>query len=474
MGNLRIYKSVLLLLLCALYLIPASALTSIGRMALIVGEVKRTDSQGRTDILRMGATISQGDRIITGLDSIAMIVFIDDGRLSLRSESELIIKQYQVDNNGVDNQLNFQLVRGAMRQISGKAATLQPERYRLNTPIASIGVRGTDFLAKTSSSSLETFIQEGAIVLHSNQAHCFEPHSAAASCSPFAHLAASDTERYLKIFSDGQMERRNVPAEEIKQTFGISITKAPTASAPTAVAENNSKDTSTQIYAGFTDKEDLGKPSQEVLLSLDVKGGVPDRSIESSLVDTSTVVGTTTPLQKTVAPLSNHPDYSRQLVWGNFNAGGTPLFALVGSHQQASDGRHVTVGEVWRYGLFRNGAKDGFGNTLKGETQFGLHAGEAHFMNGAKTLTATISNPILGINFDRATFTTQLTLNQAQIGSTMLQATGKINDQGIFVNRTTGQELAGAISQNGQEAGYFFSKDYADGTFKGVTLWNAR
>jgi hypothetical protein len=460
MSYLRNCKPIFLLLLGLFMGLSATASTAIGRMALVVGEVKRTDAQGRTDSLRMGATIAQGDRIITGIDSIAMIIFVDDARLSLRSDSELLIKQYHIDTAGQDHQLNFQLLRGAMRQISGKAATQQPERYRLNTPIASIGVRGTDFLAKTTSNELETFIQEGKIVLLSNNERC-QTSGHGTACAPLAQLAATDTERYLKILSNGNMEFRNVPADEIKRTFGISITKAPAAPASNEVVAGSN----VKVYTKLADNEDTGSTSQQLA------------SIENKILDTKNQAHSNSannPLPETMAALE--PDLNRQLVWGRYTIINTDTlpYTMLAPYAKAVEGRDVTVGQVLEYGLFRSGKNISFTNTHKGEVKFNLHAAEAFFTNAQQTLVARVSQPTLSINFDHSSFYTQFTLSQAQIGSTTLSTSGRVSDEGLFTSNEPGQMVAGAVTSDAQEAGLLFSKDYADGAFKGVTLWNAR
>ncbi len=207
----------------------------VGRIALSVGDAKRIDMEGRAAPLRLGTLISEGDRIITGGDAVAIIVFVDEARLSLRADSELLVKQYKVDPTGVDTHLEFELVRGGIRQISGQAARLRPERYRLNTPIASIGVRGTDFLAKTSADAVETFVQEGKIVVLSNRSACMGL-AQTGSCAPLADISASDSARYLRVLAGGQIERRVVAADEIERLFGISLVKANTAAPVTTVA----------------------------------------------------------------------------------------------------------------------------------------------------------------------------------------------------------------------------------------------
>ena len=143
-------------------------------------------------------------------------------------------------------------------------------------------------------------------------------------------------------------------------------------------------------------------------------------------------------------------------------------------YDTAAQGRTVTVGELGQYALWRNGPRQSIPTSLKGEVQFDIHAGEAYFQSGTQLLAAQISNPTLSINFDKATFSSSLTVTQAQIGSTSLQMSGKMNDEGVFSATSPGQVMAGAVSLNGKEAGLMFSRDFAGGAFKGMTLWNAR
>ena len=505
----------------------------VGRIALSVGEAKRVDTEGKAAPLRLGTPISEGDRIITGGDAVAIIVFVDEGRISLRADSELLVKQYKVDPAGLNSHLDLELVRGAIRQISGQAARMQPERYRLNTPIASIGVRGTDFLAKTSSDAVETFVQEGKIVVLSNLTACVGL-AQTGNCAPLADISATDSARYLRVLAGGQIERRVVAADEIERLFGISLVKvsaavpaatpapvmakapepvklAEVAAKPTGIAESFSQ--------GLRVPEDAGKPSNSMPVAAatlnDLKTVGSQAPAAPVAVVTPPVVVVTPPavvvapppvvvtppvvvVTPPVAPvvvtppvavvtpppapvvaapvllLNNTPDLSRQLVWGRFSSADQLPLQLWVPYDTAKDGRSVTVGELGQYALWRTGPTQSISSSLKGEVQFDIHSGEAYYQKGSQLLAAQISNPALSINFDKATFSSSLTVSQAQIGSASLQMTGKMTDEGIFSGRTASQMMAGAVSLNGKEAGLLFSGDYAGGAVKGITLWNAR
>ena len=70
--------------------------------------------------------------------------------------------------------MKLNLLEGTARTVSGKAAKAARHRYRLNTPIAAIGVRGTDFLVSTTASSLTALVNDGAIVVAPFSNQCLE------------------------------------------------------------------------------------------------------------------------------------------------------------------------------------------------------------------------------------------------------------------------------------------------------------
>ena len=488
--------------------------TPVGRIALLVGEAKIVDAGGRATSLRLGASVSEGDHIITGGDAIAIIVFMDEGRIALRADSELLIKQYKIDPTGANTRLEFELVRGAIRQISGQAARQQPDRYRLNTPIASIGVRGTDFLTKISADALETFVQEGKIVVLSSNKDCLGSNQTGA-CTPRADLSAADPARYIKVLSDGKIEKRVVAAEEIEGLFGIKLAKI-TAAAPKPAPNKDPVATSSlgQTFAhDMPAPDEYNKNVNTLLLPTSIPPQTPviqaAAPIETpapsavtapapSVVAAPAPIVVPTPAPNIVAApapsivaapapsvvpapalppiqvVNNTPDTSRQLVWGRFSSADQLPLQLLVPYDTAKDGRNVTVGELGQFALWRTGPKQTLPPTLIGEVQFAMRSGEAYYQQGTQVLPASIANPALSINFDRSTFSSSLTVSQAQTGNVTLQVAGKMNDEGIFLGTSAGQRVAGAVSRDGQEAGYLFSRDHGAGVFKGVTLWNVR
>ena len=94
--------------------------------------------------LTRGDAVHESDRIITGDKSFAVLQFIDGAKVTIRPNTVLDIKQY-VYNGGSKNAATLSLVEGGLRVITGAMAKAEPESFKIETPVALMGVRGTEF-----------------------------------------------------------------------------------------------------------------------------------------------------------------------------------------------------------------------------------------------------------------------------------------------------------------------------------------
>lgn len=93
--------------------------------------------------LRAGESIREGDRVVTGADGRIELRFVDGATMTIRAKTEFAVDEYRFDAAG--ERSFFSLVRGAVRAISGAIGTRNRDDYRLETPTATVGIRGTDF-----------------------------------------------------------------------------------------------------------------------------------------------------------------------------------------------------------------------------------------------------------------------------------------------------------------------------------------
>ncbi|MCO4787091.1 MAG: FecR domain-containing protein, partial [Marinomonas atlantica] len=114
----------------------------------------------------VGSKIGSGDVIQTLGNGHVHIRFVDNGLVSVRPESRLAIEHYEYNTaHPNESVIKFSLDEGVMRSISGEGAKAARDKFRLNTPIAAIGVRGTDFVVKSSNDLLQAVVNEGAIIV---------------------------------------------------------------------------------------------------------------------------------------------------------------------------------------------------------------------------------------------------------------------------------------------------------------------
>jgi hypothetical protein len=101
-------------------------------------------SDGGSRELKQGDFIYVKDEIMTSNRSIAVLQFTDGAKVTVRPDSTMIIEQYLYAGNDSD-EATLNLVEGGLRVITGAMAKSNPENYKVRTPVALMGVRGTEF-----------------------------------------------------------------------------------------------------------------------------------------------------------------------------------------------------------------------------------------------------------------------------------------------------------------------------------------
>ena len=87
-----------------------------------------------------------GDRIVSGQDSYVGITLHDDTRLTIGPGSELVLREFEFNPNSHAGGLVVSFVTGTARVVTGLIGKNAPERVRFQTPTATIGIRGTEFI----------------------------------------------------------------------------------------------------------------------------------------------------------------------------------------------------------------------------------------------------------------------------------------------------------------------------------------
>lgn len=148
----------------------ASSADLAGKIIMARGEVQAINESGVIRTLKRRDSIFSHEIIKTGKSSRVQIRFIDNALLALKENSELSIKSYvynEVKNN--DNQVLMELLTGGFRTLTGKIGKGNKEAYKVKTPVASIGIRGTLYDIQIAADKIYAGVWKGGIALKTQQ-----------------------------------------------------------------------------------------------------------------------------------------------------------------------------------------------------------------------------------------------------------------------------------------------------------------
>ena len=98
-----------------------------------------------------GQRVFSGDRIVSAQDGYVGIMLYDDTRLTIGPGSELLIREFEFNANSYVGNLTVSFLKGTARVVTGLIGKNSPENMRFNTPTATIGIRGTEFIVDVST-----------------------------------------------------------------------------------------------------------------------------------------------------------------------------------------------------------------------------------------------------------------------------------------------------------------------------------
>lgn len=124
----------------------AQAPQAAGRFVSVTGEVEVVGRDGARRSAERGGDIREGDTIVTGASALAQARMSDGGLISVRADSEFKLEQFGYKGRD-DRNASFvvSILKGGFRTITGLIAQVNRSGYRISTPSATIGVRGTHF-----------------------------------------------------------------------------------------------------------------------------------------------------------------------------------------------------------------------------------------------------------------------------------------------------------------------------------------
>ena len=130
-----------------------------GVVLRLKGEVTAQMTAAASRLLQEGSTVCVGEVIHATASGEAVIKTNDEGYIAVRPNAVFFAKRFAAQGKKSDNMI-LQLVSGSLRVITGWIGKLNPQEHRINTPTATIGVRGTDHEPYVLPDELATSTQQ--------------------------------------------------------------------------------------------------------------------------------------------------------------------------------------------------------------------------------------------------------------------------------------------------------------------------
>jgi len=142
MGRRKLRNILAILVLLAAYH-AADAAEMFGNVDSLSGSAVVTDQNGKSTSVYVDLKIYEGQTIRSGHDCEVQIVTDDGGIIAVRPDTVFRVDQYRAEGDSADK-IFMSLFSGALRSITGWIGKHDSSAYRVTTPSATIGIRGTD------------------------------------------------------------------------------------------------------------------------------------------------------------------------------------------------------------------------------------------------------------------------------------------------------------------------------------------
>lgn len=420
------------LILCAPALWAADA-------ARVVFTVGTASVAGRP--AKLGAMVQEGDLLTTQQDGYLYLETPDKGFFILRPNSTGQIVTYQIDPVTPSNtRIKLALTSGVARHISGTAVQSARHNFRFNTPVAAVGVRGTDFTIAANEDTTRITVLSGGVIVSPISATCtlggFGPCEGMASRELFSNKVG----QMLQI-ARGLTPRLIIDPEQTPDTL------APPRADEANIVPSKAKPDPTNNPTSL-----LKATAPLVELSLD--------PIKTTL--TSQITGT--------ADIPATP----QFIWGRWQA---VLDKTIEVDQAVHQATHQLLATNAYYALMRSRGED-WQAPITSSLGFALNQSQAMITNQVtrQASPANIENAQLTLDFGKSSFFTKFDLTTSTERYT-LQNKGEIASDGRLYGgyafmAPNNMDVRGALATDNTSAAYLFQARLdAQRIATGATLW---
>lgn len=207
--------------------LASAAQQDAGKTIMAKGDVMAHNDNAERQLVRR-SPVYKADLVTTGDTSTSQLRMIDGALLSMQANSELRIADYEFSPQNQQGNVSMSLIKGGLRTVTG-ALQQNSDNYRLTTPVASIGVRGTHFEAEMVEADLYLAAWDGIIFIEVTVANSGEKFSLGPTLRyQFAIVRADGSVEFLLqtpgTFSAGHSSE--IYAQPIQQFALVDVSEA--------------------------------------------------------------------------------------------------------------------------------------------------------------------------------------------------------------------------------------------------------
>jgi hypothetical protein len=121
-----------------------------GTVTHLSGPLLAKKADGTSMVLSQKSIVESGDLLVTEKDTYARIKFTDNSEITLKPNTQIKIDAYLFDRAKPEaDSAVFNLIKGGLRALTGLVGKRgNQDSYQLKAPSATIGIRGTDYIAE--------------------------------------------------------------------------------------------------------------------------------------------------------------------------------------------------------------------------------------------------------------------------------------------------------------------------------------
>jgi hypothetical protein len=191
--------------------------TPIGQAHEVSGNAFVTHQDGTRQQIVKGTAIYEGDIVETDAKGAVNIKFVDESSFAVSNNAKMAIDEFVYDSTTHGGENNFSMLRGLFVYTSGLVGREDPDDVKIETPVGSIGIRGTiitgSLPGEGSTEPAKISVVEGAIVIEDRNGQS---------------ITLSQQFETVQIDASGMKNIGVMPGAEMTQTFNVLRTVAPT------------------------------------------------------------------------------------------------------------------------------------------------------------------------------------------------------------------------------------------------------